>query len=58
MKKLMRICPNCGSKKIKIVRVIGLAPFSIWNDVVYLDCKKTWEEHSKMDKIASIARAG
>lgn len=54
----MRIYPHCRSKKIKIVRVIGLAPSNIWNDVVCLNCKRTWEEHSKIDKIASITRAG
>ena len=50
----MRICPYCRSTKIKVVRVMGLAPCNIWNDIVCLDCKERWEENSKIDKIASL----
>jgi len=49
-KKLIRICPFCGSIKIKIERVMGLAPLNEWNDFVCLKCKRRWEKGSKKDK--------
>lgn len=51
----MRTCPYCGSTRIKVERVIGLAPFNIWDEFTCLDCKRRWGKHSKVDK---LARAG
>ena len=48
--QLIRICPYCGSTKIKVERKEGLAPLNIWDDIVCLDCKEEWEKGSKKDK--------
>ena len=48
--KLIRICPYCGSIKIKIKKVLGFAPLNKWNDFVCLNCKKRWGKGSRKDK--------
>ena len=48
--KLIRICPFCGSIKIKIEKVMGFAPLNIWNDFICLKCKRRWGKGSKKDK--------
>jgi len=45
-----RSCPYCRNTKTKIVRVVSLAPFNIWDDIVCLNCGERWEKNSKIDK--------
>jgi len=48
--QLTRICPYCGSIKIKKKRVMGFAPLNIWDNFICLKCKERWEKDSKKDK--------
>ena len=49
-KKLIRICPYCGSIKIKKEKMVGFALLNEWSDFVCLKCKRRWEKDSKKDK--------
>lgn len=46
-----RRCPKCGSRKIEVVKITGLCPLNIWEDLA-CECGYRWERHSQEDKQA------